>query len=63
LAAKSLRAVQASKRLMKQPFRLQIKAALEAENQEFSALLRSEDAREALRAFLEKHRAPAEAVR
>jgi enoyl-CoA hydratase/carnithine racemase len=62
LAAKPLRALQASKRLMKQPFRLQIKAAIEAENQEFSALIRSEDAREALRAFLEKHRPPAEAV-
>jgi enoyl-CoA hydratase/carnithine racemase len=63
LAAKPLRALQASKRLMKQPFRLQIKAAIEAENQEFSALIRSEDAREALGAFLEKHRPPAEAVR
>jgi enoyl-CoA hydratase/carnithine racemase len=63
LAAKPLRALQASKRLMKQPFRLQIKAAIEAENQEFSALIRSEDAREALGAFLEKRRPPAEAVR
>jgi enoyl-CoA hydratase/carnithine racemase len=62
LAAKPLRALQAGKRLMKQPFRLQIKAAIEAENREFSALIRSEDAREALRAFLEKHRPPAEAV-
>jgi enoyl-CoA hydratase/carnithine racemase len=62
LAAKPPRALQASKRLMKQPFRLQIKAAIEAENQEFSALIRSEDAREALGAFLEKHRPPAEAM-
>jgi enoyl-CoA hydratase/carnithine racemase len=62
LTAKPLRALQATKRLMKQPFRLQIKAAIEAENQEFSALIRSEDAREALGAFLEKHRPPAEAV-
>jgi enoyl-CoA hydratase/carnithine racemase len=62
LAAKPLRALQASKWLMKQPFRVQIKAAIEAENQEFSALVRSEDAREALGAFLEKHRPPAEAV-
>jgi enoyl-CoA hydratase/carnithine racemase len=39
---------------MKRPFREQIKAAMEAENREFSVLVRSEDAREALRAFLEK---------
>jgi enoyl-CoA hydratase/carnithine racemase len=54
LAAKPARALQASKRLMKEPFREQIKAAMEAENREFSVLVRSEDAREALRAFLEK---------
>jgi enoyl-CoA hydratase/carnithine racemase len=62
LAAKPLRALRASKRLMKQPFRPQIKAAIEAENQEFSVLIRSEDAREAFEAFLQKHRPPAEAV-
>jgi enoyl-CoA hydratase/carnithine racemase len=62
LAAKPLHALQASKRLMKRPFREQIKAAIDAENHEFSALVRSEDAREALGAFLEKHRPPAEAV-
>jgi enoyl-CoA hydratase/carnithine racemase len=62
LAAKPLCALQASKRLMKRPFRGQIKAAIEAENQEFSALIRSEDAKEALEAFLEKHRPTAEAV-
>jgi enoyl-CoA hydratase/carnithine racemase len=44
LAAKPVRALQASKRLMKRPFRAQIKAAMEAENQEFSALVRSEEA-------------------
>ena len=63
LAAKPAHALQASKRLMKQPFREQIKAAMEAENQEFSARVRSEEAREALAAFLEKRRVPAEAVR
>jgi enoyl-CoA hydratase/carnithine racemase len=63
LAAKPARALQASKRLMKQPFRVQIKAAIDAENQEFSALVRSEDAKEALGAFLEKHHLPAESVR
>jgi enoyl-CoA hydratase/carnithine racemase len=63
LAARPARALQASKRLMKQPFRAQIKAAMEAENQEFSALVRSEDAKEALGAFLEKHHLPAESVR
>ena len=63
LAAKPARALQASKRLMKRPFREQIKAAMEAENQEFSALVRSEEAKEALGAFLEKHHLPAEALR
>jgi enoyl-CoA hydratase/carnithine racemase len=56
LAAKPAGAMQASKRLMKQPFREQIKAAMKAENREFSAQVRSEDAKEALTAFLEKRR-------
>jgi enoyl-CoA hydratase/carnithine racemase len=60
LAAKPAHALQASKRLMKRPFRVQIKAAMEAENQEFSTQVRSEEAKEALRAFLERHRFPAE---
>jgi enoyl-CoA hydratase/carnithine racemase len=57
LATKSTGALQASKRLMKRPFREQIKAAMKAENEEFSAQVRSADAKEALTAFLEK-RAP-----
>jgi enoyl-CoA hydratase/carnithine racemase len=56
LAAKPAGALQASKRLMKQPFREQIKAAMRAENQEFSAQVRSEDAKEAFTAFLEKRK-------
>jgi enoyl-CoA hydratase/carnithine racemase len=56
LAAKPAAALQASKRLMKQPFREQIKAAMKAENEEFSAQVRSEDAKEALMAFLEKRK-------
>jgi enoyl-CoA hydratase/carnithine racemase len=56
LAAKPARALQASKRLMNQPFREQIKAAMEAENEEFSAQVRSEDAKEAFTAFLEKRK-------
>ena len=56
LAAKPASALQASKRLMKQPFRQQIKAAMKAENEEFSAQVRSEDAKEALTAFLEKRK-------
>jgi enoyl-CoA hydratase/carnithine racemase len=63
LAAKPARALQASKRLLKRPFRAQLKAAMEAENQEFSSLVRSEEAREALGAFLEKHHLPAELLR
>jgi enoyl-CoA hydratase/carnithine racemase len=62
LAAKPVRALQASKRLIKRPFRHQIKVAMEAENQEFSALVRSDEAREVLAAFLDKHHRRAEAV-
>jgi enoyl-CoA hydratase/carnithine racemase len=54
LAAKPASALQASKRLMKGSFREQIKAAMKAENEEFSAQVRSADAKEALTAFLEK---------
>jgi enoyl-CoA hydratase/carnithine racemase len=56
LAAKPAAALQASKRLLKQPFREQIKAAMKAENEEFSTQVRSEDAREAFTAFLEKRK-------
>jgi enoyl-CoA hydratase/carnithine racemase len=56
LAAKPADALQASKRLMKGPFCEQIKAAMRAENEEFSKRVRSDDAKEALAAFLEKRR-------
>jgi enoyl-CoA hydratase/carnithine racemase len=56
LAAKPAGALQASKRLMKRPFREQVKAAMATENEVFSAQVRSEDAKEALTAFLEKRR-------
>ena len=56
LAAKPAAALQASKRLMKQPFLELIKAAMKAENEEFSAQVRSEDAKEAFSAFLEKRK-------
>jgi enoyl-CoA hydratase/carnithine racemase len=56
LAAKPAAALQASKRLMKRPFIDQIKAAMKAENEEFSAQVRSEDAKEAFTAFLEKRK-------
>jgi enoyl-CoA hydratase/carnithine racemase len=42
---------------MKRSVREQIKAAMKAENEAFSAQVRSEDAKEALTAFLER-RAP-----
>jgi enoyl-CoA hydratase/carnithine racemase len=56
LAAKPAAALQASKRLMKQSSREQIKAAMKAENEEFSVQVRSEDAKEAFTAFLEKRK-------
>jgi enoyl-CoA hydratase/carnithine racemase len=56
LAAKPAGALQASKRLMKRAVREQIKAAMKAENEEFSRQVRSDETREALTAFLEKRR-------
>jgi enoyl-CoA hydratase/carnithine racemase len=61
LAAKPARALQASRPLVKRHFRDQ-SAAMETENQEFSARVRSDEAREAVGAFLDKHRLRAEAV-
>jgi enoyl-CoA hydratase/carnithine racemase len=63
LAAKPAGALQAGKRLMKRQFQAQIKAAIKSENEEFNAQLRSDDAQEALAAFLEKRRLPAESLR
>jgi enoyl-CoA hydratase/carnithine racemase len=54
LAAKPSIALQATKRLMKQPFLEALTAAITAENAEFSARVRSADAKEAFAAFLEK---------
>jgi enoyl-CoA hydratase/carnithine racemase len=41
---------------LKQSFREQIKAAMKAENEEFSVQVRSDDAKEAFNAFLEKRK-------
>jgi enoyl-CoA hydratase/carnithine racemase len=54
LAAKPAGALQASKRLMKRPFREQLRAAMKAENEEFRVQVRSEEAKEAVTAFIEK---------
>jgi enoyl-CoA hydratase/carnithine racemase len=60
LVAKPAEALQASKRLMRRAVREQIKAAMKAENEEFSRQVRSDEAREALTAFLEKRRPKAD---
>jgi enoyl-CoA hydratase/carnithine racemase len=54
LAAKPAAALQASKRLMKLPVRERIRAVMKAESEEFSIQVRSDDAREAIRAIIEK---------
>jgi enoyl-CoA hydratase/carnithine racemase len=54
LAAKPAGALQASKRLLKRSVREQVKAAMKAENEEFSVQVRSDDAKEAFAAFLQK---------
>src|SRR6185295_5189120 len=54
LAAKPATALQASKRLLKQPTREQIRQAIKIESEQFSSLLQSADTKEAFTAFLEK---------
>ena len=54
LAQKAPLALQASKRLMKQSTREQLERAVTLENEEFSARVRSAEAKEAFAAFLEK---------
>jgi enoyl-CoA hydratase/carnithine racemase len=54
LAAKPGGALRASKRLLKQAFIDEVKAAIQLEMQEFSVRVRSAEAKEALSAFLEK---------
>ena len=54
LTMKPAAALRASKRLIKRPLRGQIKAAIKAENEEFSVKVRPRDAKEAFAAFLEK---------
>ena len=54
LAEKPPGALQACKRLMKQSTREQLEQAVKLENEEFSAHVRSAEAKEAFTAFLEK---------
>ncbi len=54
LAAKPASALQTAKRLLKRSFREQVKAAMNAENEAFSIQIRSDEAKEAFNAFLEK---------
>ena len=54
LAEKPAGALQACKRLMRQPMREQLERAAKAENEEYAARLHSAESKEALTAFLEK---------
>jgi enoyl-CoA hydratase/carnithine racemase len=54
LAEKPAGALEACKRLMRLPVRVQLEQAAKLENKEYSARLRSSDAKEAFTAFLEK---------
>lgn len=54
LAAKPTGALQTAKRLLKRSFRDRISAAMDAENMAFSQQARSDEAKEAFAAFLEK---------
>ena len=54
LAEKPAGALQACKRLMRQPTREQLERAAKTENEEYAARLRSPESKEALAAFLEK---------
>jgi len=55
LAAMSPAAIQASKRLMKNPLREQVKQAVKLENEVFAERVRSDDAKQAFQAFFTKH--------
>ena len=61
LAEKPAAAVQACKRLIKQPFREQLEQAVERENEEFAVRVRSDEAKEVFKAFFAKRR-PASAA-
>ena len=54
LTEKPASALQACKRLMRQPLRPQLEQAAKLENQEYAVRLRSSDAKEAFTAFFEK---------
>jgi enoyl-CoA hydratase/carnithine racemase len=54
LAAKPPAAVQACKRLIKQPFREQLEQAVKRENEEFAVRVRSDEAKAVFRAFFAK---------
>jgi enoyl-CoA hydratase/carnithine racemase len=54
LAEKPASALQACKRLMRQPVRAQLEQAAKLENEEYSVRLRSADSRAAIMAFFEK---------
>ena len=54
LAEKPAAAVQACKRLLKQPFREQLKQAVKFENEEFAVRVRSDEAKEVFKAFFAK---------
>jgi enoyl-CoA hydratase/carnithine racemase len=56
LAAKPARAVQACKRLMKGAFREQLEQSVKLENQVFAERVRSDEAKEAFRAFFAKRK-------
>ena len=56
LAKKPAGAIQASKRLMKGAFREQLEQAVKLENQVFAERVRSEEAKEAFRAFFAKRK-------
>jgi len=55
LAEKPAAAVQACKRLLKQPFREHLEQAVKFENEEFAVRVRSDEAKEVFRAFFAKH--------
>jgi len=56
LAALSPAAIQASKRLMKNPLREQVKQAVKLENEVFAERVRSDDAKQAFQAFFTRRR-------